>query len=132
MVLAGRTFWSSHRTDTTNRWCLAWKDGLQLKILETEETHHLAMATWHKCLLLTALVEIKETVGTEETKEVEIFVEETFVEMIMEMMKEIATPMVVEPTSTRMPEEVGVAKEASLAILLVFRLLPLANSLSLT
>ena len=127
MVLAGKTFWNLPRIAATNRWCLAWKDGLQPRIPEIAGTHHLAVATWHKCLLLTALAEIKDfkamTVETEETEEI------TEIAPI----KEIGIPpMVAELTSTRMPEEVGVAKEARPEILLVFLLLLLANSPLLT
>ena len=126
MVLAGKMSWSLPRIAATNRWCLAWKDGLQPRIPGMEEILRLVMATWLRWLPLMVIMVFKVpavTVETEETEDVEIF-EET---------KEIAIPlMVAEPTSTRMPEEVGVAKEARPEILLVFLLLLLANSPSLT
>ena len=121
MVLAGKMFWSLPRIAATNRWCPVQKDGLQPRILVMEEILHLAMATWHSSLPLMVVKDFKEmTVGTEETEEI------TEIAQI----KEIGL-MVAEQTSTRMPEEVGVAKVENPEILLVF--LPrLDNSLLLT
>ena len=120
MVLAGKMFWSLPRIATTNRWCLAQKDGLQPRILVTEEILHLAVATWRSSLPHMDLVEIKDfkemTVGTEETEEVEIFEE---------------IKMMAEPTSTRMPNADEVEKEANLVTQLGLHPLP-GNSLSLT
>ena len=97
MALVGKTFWSLPRIDATNRWCLAWRDGQQPRILVTEEIHLLVVATWHSSLLHMDLVEIKDfkemPVETGETEEVEIFVE---------TIKEIGL-MVAELTSMRMP-----------------------------
>ena len=126
MVLAGRMSWNLPKTDTTNRWCLAWRDGLQPRILVTEEILHLVMATWLRWLPLMVVMVFKvpATVETEETEEILVEIKE------ITQIKEIATLMVVAPTSMRI-SEVGVAKVANPVILPGSHPLP-ANSLSLT
>ena len=122
--MVGKTFWCLLKTDTTNRWCQAWRDGLLLEILGTEETHQLVMATWLNWLHLMDMEEIKALmaiIAPEETNEIKAFMakinkpEEIFetnkdfkeIAMAMEM------AMLEEPTSTR----TLVAKEANPEIL---------------
>ena len=127
MVLAGRTSWNLPKTDATNKWCLAWRDGLQPRILVIEGILHLAMATWHSSLPLMVVMvsKVVATVGTEETEKIK---EITEIAQIME----IATLMVVEPTSIKMLDEDEVEKEANPEIQLGSHPLRLGNSPFLT
>ena len=121
--MVGKTFWCLLKTDTTNRWCQAWRDGLQLEILGTEETHQLVMATWLNWLHLMDMEEI--IIAPEETKAFMAKINEP--EEIFETNKDfkeitlatgtramaMAMAMLGEPTSTR----TLVAKEANPEIL---------------
>ena len=86
------------------------------------------MATWHNLHLLT---DLEETALWDFKVGVAIVATKTVFEQ-MEEIKEIATPMVVAPTSTRTPVVVEVAAVANLEILLILLLLLLASNPSLT
>ena len=97
MVLAGKMFWSLPRIATTNRWCPVWRDGQQQGTPETEEIHHLAVATWLRWhLLLDSIKDFKDVVvvGIDEMEEI----------MKILAIEEIhAVTMVVAPMSMKIP-----------------------------